>query len=61
MVGGGKKHFNFDYFFFLKILEFLFMVNVLKFQTLVAYQKGQTQIRLLLKKQPDQGCPCFLF
>ena len=35
-------------------------VNALKFRTLVAYQKRQrqtvqTQIRLLLKKQSDQG------
>ena len=40
-------------------------VNVLKFQTLAAGQKGletvQTQIRLLLKKQSDQGLPCLLF
>ena len=39
-------------------------VNVLKFQTLVVSQKwprhtGQTLIRLLLKKQSDQGLPCF--
>ena len=42
------------------------MVNVLKFQTQDACQKGldktvQTQIRLLLKKQSDQGLPCLLF
>ena len=42
------------------------IVNVLKFQTLVAYQKrsrqtGKTKIRLLLKKQSDQGLPCLLF
>ena len=41
-------------------------VNVLKFETLVACQKAyrrtvQTQIRLLLKKQSDQGHPCLLF
>ena len=41
-------------------------VIVLKFQTLVACQEsprqtGQTQIRLLLKKQSDQGLPCLLF
>ena len=41
-------------------------VHFLKFQTLVACQKRsrqteQTQTRLLLKKQSDQGLPCFLF
>ena len=46
--------------------EFLSMVNVLKYQTLVACKKGprqtvQTQIRLLLKKQSDQGLFCLLF
>ena len=43
----------------------LFTVNVLKFRTLVACQKGfkqtwQTRIRLL-QKQSDQGLPCLLF
>ena len=38
------------------------MVDVIKFRTLVAYKKRhrqtvQTQIRLLLKKQSDQGLP----
>ena len=42
------------------------MVDVLKFLTLVACPKKikqteQTQIRLLLKKQSDQGLPCLLF
>ena len=42
------------------------MVDALKFQTLVVNQKrlrqtAQTQIRLLLKKQSDQGLPCLLF
>ena len=41
-------------------------VNVLKFQTLIACRKGlrqtvQNQIRLLPKKQSDQGLPCLLF
>ena len=41
-------------------------VKILKFRKLVACQKkpkqtGQTQIRLLLKKQSDQGIPCLLF
>ena len=38
-------------------------VNVLKFQTLFAClrQTGQTQIRLLRKKQSDQDLPCLLF
>ena len=41
-------------------------VNVLKFLTLVAGQKRirqtvQTQIKLLLKRQSDQGLPSLLF
>ena len=41
-------------------------LNVRKFRALVACQKyhrqtGQTQTRLLLKKQSDQGFPCLLF
>ena len=40
-------------------------INVLKFSTLVACQTrprqmGQTQSRLLLKKQSDLGLPCLL-
>ena len=37
-------------------------VNVLKFRTQVAPQKGlDKQGRLRLKKQSDQGLPCLLF
>ena len=48
------------------MLGLIIMVNILKFGTLVVYQKrskqtGQTQIRLPLKKQSDQGLPCLLF
>ena len=44
----------------------LTIVDVLKFQTLIACQikvleKLQNQIRLLLKKQSDQCLPCLLF
>ena len=39
--------------------------NILKFQTLAGFKEGlqqtvQTQIRLLLKMQSDQGIPCLI-
>ena len=45
---------------------FIYTVNVLEFQTLVGYikrprQTVQTQTRVLLKKQSDQGLLCLLF
>ena len=45
------------------IMMMMDTVNVQKFRTVVACHKkhrqtGQTQIRLLLKKQSDQGLPC---
>ena len=42
----------------------IYMVNVLKFEHSLSVnrpgQTVQTQIRLLLKKQSDQGLPCLL-
>ena len=38
-----------------------YTMNVLKFWTPVSLQTVQTQIRLLLKKQSDQGLLCLLF
>ena len=37
------------------------LVDVLKFLTKIPKQTMQTQSRLLLKKQSDQGLPCLLF
>ena len=46
-------------------MSYLYTVNVLKFRTLVATKNAETnsaaQIRLLLKKQSDQGLPYLLF